>query len=360
MSKIVLFSDIHIHPFGNYSTILPNGLNSRVQDSINCITQIKDYCITNNIDAVLFGGDLFHERRQVTTSTYNAGLDAIKQLAGVVPIFAISGNHDQSDKLGTTHSLHGFHNLKNVTVADKPGSYIFSGWKYEYEVVAIPYTENTEMLKEIVNNKRLTYSLPRIQLIHTGIQGATIGTDFVYANPTDPTLHDLACSKYDLVVLGHFHKHQQLAENCWYIGSPLAHNWSDKGEIKGFLVYDTETKTIEQISLKAPRFIEYNPKLAFAGMPFTKGDFVKLIDVNIKDWSEDKRAELKENLELGSLELVSKEVEKFQTNRVRFTAGSSFDDIINQYVEAGILDLAGLDENYLIEVGRDILKSVKE
>lgn len=49
------------------------------------------------------------------------------------------------------------------------------------------------------------------------------------------TLSDLGASKYDLCVGGHIHRHQQVAKNVWYAGSPYCCDWGEANEQKGFL-----------------------------------------------------------------------------------------------------------------------------
>src|SRR5690349_2871410 len=109
MGKVLVFSDIHLHVWKNYSKILDNGLNSRLVDGINVIKQIENYICNNSIDLVLFTGDFFHVKRQIYVQAFNAAYLAISSLADTgVPIVAIVGNHDQADKSGASHSLLAF------------------------------------------------------------------------------------------------------------------------------------------------------------------------------------------------------------------------------------------------------------
>ena len=45
MSKIVVFTDLHAHTFGPYSTALEDGTNSRLQDALNVIDKVREIAL---------------------------------------------------------------------------------------------------------------------------------------------------------------------------------------------------------------------------------------------------------------------------------------------------------------------------
>lgn len=52
-------------------------------------------------------------------------------------------------------------------------------------------------------------------------------------------LKEMGAGAYDLCVGGHIHRHQQVAANVWYAGSPFCCDWGEVNERKGFLKVET-------------------------------------------------------------------------------------------------------------------------
>jgi DNA repair exonuclease SbcCD nuclease subunit len=363
--KIVVFSDLHAHPFKPYATVLENGMNSRLADAIGCIEQIHEYVKANDIELVLFGGDMFHVRRTINVMAFNAVYEAMAQLRmSGVPVVLIHGNHDQADRHGEEHSIHAFRTFS--TVVDKPGWQVVAGKSGDpLALMAVPYTENVEHLRSVVKEACPADQVPRILLGHLGIQGAVVGSDFVYTNPHDATIADLHLDRYDAAFLGHYHQHQQLADNCWYVGAPLQHNWGDRNQWRGFVEYDTDTGEIKQHSLEAPRFVQVpiadleGGSAAGAEM-LCKGNFVRIVDA--MPWDEAKRSSTRTQLGARSLEVIPPkngvQPSSGEGPRLEMTPGMSFQDMLRTYVHAGVQHADGLDTDYLIQLGAEVLEEI--
>lgn len=236
MTKVLAFSDLHAHAFQPYSTILPNGRNSRLQDAVDCINQILQYSLQEDIDLVLFCGDLFHTRKHIVTQAFNAVYEALAkfQVFGI-PLVMIHGNHDQADREGKHHAIFPFKTF--ATVVDEPGWYEVQGKEQLYSIFAVPYIEDAEHLRDVMGSTRAsTVGCASIFMGHFGLQGAKAGADFVYRNPVEPKTGDLNPGQFDLGLLGHFHIHQKVADKFYYIGAPLQHNWGDSRQIRGFVL----------------------------------------------------------------------------------------------------------------------------
>lgn len=359
MSKIVVFSDFHIFPFPMYSTIQADGLNSRLSDSLYCLDQIIDYCADerNGIDVALFGGDLFHTKKRIGVQEFNRAFEGFHKLSKSVNIFAIHGNHDQVDREGVDNSISTF--STNCTVANTCGWYDFDGNKANYSILAIPYTENLDYIKELVNIPCPDRGTVKLFLGHFGVNGAQIGSDFVYSGAHDPSIKDLCPEKFHAGFLGHFHMHQQLAPNFWYIGAPLQHNWGDSGQQRGFLVYDTNTKQVQQIPLKYPKFIKVTEKIVNTATNVLTNNFVK-IQTNSK-MSESEKEDLKESSGARSIEIEEETIENaINVPRIAINSSMSFEELISIYVKSGMVNTDGLDEQYLVDLGRSILAEIEK
>lgn len=349
MTKVAFFSDLHGHPFQPYATILSNGMNSRLYDAVFCLAQIRHYCIVNNIKTVLFGGDLFHVRRTINVSAFNAVYEELSEFRHYgINVFLIHGNHDQANKDGDVHSLKALKDISRV-ISDP-------GWVRVAEgvnVLCVPYLEDVEALREIVKFPEMCKADHKLFLGHFGIQGAQVGADFVYAGPHDPKVEDLCCETFDRVYLGHYHIHQQVADNGYYIGATLAHNWGDKNQTRGFLVYDTEARDHEFIELKSPKFVELDHSAeAYAG----GDDFVRIVDTYDK-WDKQRVANAKAEWGCRSLETIKPKQLVIPQQRIDVSSNSGFSEIVDKYVKSQTLD-GDLDDNYLKALGSEILDEV--
>lgn len=366
MAKVLLFSDLHAHPFKAYATLTPDGLNSRLADAISCIEQIYNLAVAENVDLVLFGGDMFHVRKTINVQAFNEVYAAMAMFSmAKIPVVMIHGNHDQSDKEGEEHSIFSFRTFLNVV--DTSGWYEIKGHSGQiYEIMAVPYTENVPHLRSVLATKPPGgKGCPRLFLGHLGIQGAKVGADFVYENPHDPAITDLDCSKFDAGFLGHYHLHQQLAPNFWYIGATLQHGWGDRDDpVRGCLMYDTVTKQIERYKLESPRFFEMDEQLALSalatGAAHRPGDYLRI--VSDRSWSETERAAAQKQFQARSLEIVpSKQRPSVnQPARLAIEPTMGFSEMLQEYVTSGLADMNGLDEGYLLSIGQDILREAEE
>ena len=370
--KLLLYSDLHAHPFKPYATVLPNGMNSRLADTISCVQQILDYCIHHpEIEAVLFGGDLFHTRGRLSVQAFNAIFETIAGFqVRKIPQLLIDGNHDQADRHGSVVSIH---TLRTVaTVVDAPGwQHLQTRTGKFVAVMAVPYTENVQHLRELVNEP-MPFSngspVPKIFLGHLGIQGAKVGADYVYPGPYDPAIADLNTSAFDYAFLGHFHLHQQLAPNACYIGAPLQHNWGDKNDPnRGFLVYDTDTRTVERVALRSPHFVEVEwdllkiPSAQQGFQHYATDGFLQVIDRRV--WSEDEKEDLRIKLGARDLQVVQPADAQPQVSnrRVTITPGMGYSEILQSCIDSGVLPMEeGLDPDYLVMLGAEIFSEVED
>ena len=345
--KILGISDIHFESWKNYSSIDERGINSRLTDTHTAIKEAADYSNSHNIDLVVFGGDLLHRRKTVEIQALNLAYDALDYFNA--PMLALSGNHDQSDRNGDWHSLQLLKAFGSIEVIDKPK-------RCETPVgdfLCLPYSENRQTLQDIAKAKTFNFLLA-----HVGVQGAKLGSDYVYQNENDPSVEDLHFDNFDFCFLGHFHSFQYLASNAVYIGSSTQHNWGDSGDKRGFVVYDTETKKLEHIELDAPKFIKIDKEdlLDKDVLRTLKGNFVRI--TSDEDVLSSKLCKFIDKLEVRSLEVIPVQKKREEReSRLQADIKNDSKELINQYVKTQNID--GLDVEYLISMGLEILQEVE-
>lgn len=363
--KIVLFSDLHAHPFKPYATILENGMNSRLADAVSCVEQIVAYCNEDpEVEAVAFAGDMFHVRRTINVPAFNAIYEALARFRTIgVPLVMIHGNHDQADRLGESHAIYAFRTF--ATVLDRPGWEILQGRSgYPFTLLGVPYMEDVQSLREVVDTPAPATGLPRLFLGHLGIQGARVGADFVYTNPHDAAAHDLNQDAFDAGFLGHYHIHQAVGPRFWYIGAPLQHNWGDAHQWRGFLTYDMDRGTIEHHDLVAPRFLRVEAAhlstLSQAqAQALLRDSYVRVTDR--RTWTDDEREAWRQMTGARSVEVVNEVQHKpeQQGPRIEVGPGMSPQDLLATYVRSGIQPHDDLDEDYLLQLGLDVMEEVE-
>lgn len=355
MGNLIIFSDLHSNPFKQYSTVTEDGTNSRLNDAISCIDQIREYAEKTRPDCVIFTGDLFDTRTGPDTKTLQKTYDAIHKFKkSNIHLYLLVGNHDMQDRAGKFHSLHVFKEIANVI--DKPGWYVLQGKTRSYPSLCIPYLEDVENLKEIFNLPPSRGAGSKMFLGHMGVVGTEAGSNFVYRNPVEATIADLPSKNFDVGFLGHFHKHQNIVDNFWYVGAPLMHNWGDVGQSRGFLEYNTNTKELKQLPLNSPKFIEIDAVQAHTTA--LRGNYVRLVDS--KEWSVDKKQEFAETAGTKHFDVIKPKTKEIEHNiRMSIDAGFSLSDVVEQYVSSGIVDLDDLEEDALIALGQEIVESVE-
>lgn len=369
MSKIVIFSDLHAHAFKPYATLLPNGRNSRLQDAANCIAQIREHAVAVGADLVLFGGDMFHVRKHIPVAVFNLIYEEMAKFSlEKIPITMIHGNHDQADRVGEDYSIYAFSAFSNVM--DKPGWLAVDGASRQDRIgiLGVPYIEDLDQLRAAADLPAPSDVTHKIFMGHFGLQGAKIGADFVYPGQYDAQMTDIGPERFDATFLGHFHLYQQMGaahENTHFIGAPIQHNWGDRGQQRGFLIYDTETRTHERVALELPQFIELTEQDVeeadlHSAPPCVADSYVRI--AMDKPWGDADREKFRKHHQLRSVECFRPTMAKQKNAGPRMPVEPTMaaQDVVATYVRSGIASTEGLDENYLLQIANEVMQEVEE
>lgn len=243
--RFVAFSDFHAHnfAFGARSVEIEGyaGLyNSRLRDAVMCLRHVREHCQAHNISLVLFGGDLYHSRKSVTTDVRYIVTKEIEQFSkSGIDLVMIPGNHDMGDKEGYVHHLSGLREFEGMAlVVDKPR---VVQYQESLDIACLPYVEEVDKLvthlARVQEYKRR--DVPLVLLSHIGFQGAKVGSDYVLVKDTDMSTNQVP-NIFDLCLFGHYHQHQRLFKNGYYIGATHQHNWGCAGGKRGFVDCEVE------------------------------------------------------------------------------------------------------------------------
>lgn len=280
MVHIRAISDVHLHPWTLGSTI--SGIDT---DNFNArlFLQMQDlYEATTAPDGAItvFGGDLFHVRGQVSTEA----LHLLKGKGWTKFDVGVWGNHDMAKMDSVPPAI-----LKDSVGIGENNIHIFG----DTHIYTIGYCKTKQdfanRLKWLKSGDFESHNGPKILVAHQGVVGAKYGNGFVHKSKEDITVDDLCLDFFDLVLLGHFHEHQQIADNAYYIGALTAHDWGDVNAARGYLdihIDGAGKVDIQQTVAKfSSRFIEYhvgeNPDVR-------PQDFVRLVTSDSGDVLMDK------------------------------------------------------------------------
>jgi DNA repair exonuclease SbcCD nuclease subunit len=86
--KILIFSDLHIHPHKRST--------DRLDDCIKVLDWIFDTAAARQIKNIVFLGDLFHDRQKIDVLTYQKTFEVFEKhlLNKEINLILLLGNHD--------------------------------------------------------------------------------------------------------------------------------------------------------------------------------------------------------------------------------------------------------------------------
>jgi DNA repair exonuclease SbcCD nuclease subunit len=361
--KIACFGDLHAHNYAQFDKHGWNTKSERLDRIIQTLAVIREYCVANNIRNVLFAGDLFEVRARVNTFVQNATYDEFKRFSQAgIRILGIPGNHDEEDNSDVPqHSLHMFDDIENVKIVSDLGvEWIEDDNGCQVPVVCVPYSKNTDRMKQFITDTTTSNIESPILLGHLGVNGAFVGGGS-YPMAEAFTPEDLHPEFFQYVVLGHFHRRQFIGgkPNAFYCGAPIQHSFSDEGEDKGFYIIDTDKRcNVGFVPIPNPKFV------TLKGEDLEKNGYETLQEhANAGNYI---RAQLKENevqafISHAPVDLQYKiEHIKVYEEQVESDVqiGMSFKDIIAEYTKKNVPE--GFDLERLTSKGLSILDSVKD
>ena len=177
--KIVFCCDLHI----NKDLI-------RLTECLNFLDYLKKYCLANQINHIVLGGDIFDTSNNIRNQMFIPFFNKLYEIkeAGI-KLIVFSGNHDKMNDDGDT-LLEAFKAFAHFV--KKSETINIGGIDYDF----LAYTQNPS---DLPNNGQVLFT-------HLEVEG-------FYFNPykkcEDKTFTEDSFDHYDLVVSGHLHKKQE-------------------------------------------------------------------------------------------------------------------------------------------------------
>ncbi|MBL8045805.1 MAG: exonuclease SbcCD subunit D [Anaerolineales bacterium] len=268
--RVLHFADLHVG-MENYGKIDPaTGISTRIQDFLNRLDEVAEYARTHDADLILFAGDAFKTRDPDPTQQREFAR-RIKQMAEVVPVFLLVGNHDVPGQAARATSIDIFTTLDvpNIIVGRKPdvrvietqSGPLFLAWMpfpvrsrllVSEELKGASVEELDRALEARVSETLADFAqqaaekdMPRVLAGHFSVGGAEFGSERSVMAGRDLVIAKsaLANPAWDYVALGHIHKHQDLTANergeggvppVVYSGSLERIDFGEAAQPKGF------------------------------------------------------------------------------------------------------------------------------
>jgi DNA repair exonuclease SbcCD nuclease subunit len=227
--RIFMISDLHFGVRANSIEWIENQLNFFYNFYIPYLKENK-----KDGDILFVLGDWFDNRQLLDINVMNKSIDLIFDLADIMPVYFMTGNHDIYKKNDTdVNSLAAFRFIPNVTIFEDP-LVITNG---NSKILVLPWIGNGEREESYAKSNKSDYIFA-----HTDIAGFKYDNGFQIKKGA--RLQKLPGVKR--LYSGHIHKRQEHRGSV-YIGSPYSTKRSDIGNKKGFYILDTDTNEQEFI-----------------------------------------------------------------------------------------------------------------
>lgn len=230
MSKVAFIADIHL------------GIKNRQDDILNALKVVIDYCKANNISTIFTLGDLFHDRSSLPIDTICETIKIFEYAKSLGQHWiAFPGNHDMF--LKHSWELTSIKPLSHLmTIIDDVK--IVKVDKSRFWILPFVYSERAYM--RILRLIEEYYENNDVLLTHIGVCNAISNVCFLLQHWG---MVDFTRTKFNRIYAGHYHIHQQVGSNMWYIGSLIPFKFDEGDSNHGIVLYDLETRKHELIDI---------------------------------------------------------------------------------------------------------------
>ena len=251
--KALIFADVHFHKWPMFQVYDPHFETNRMKHNFTCLMELKDYALAHGIKKIIHVGDLAHTRGTMYVAVNQLIRNAVKEfkLAGL-DLVLIAGNHDQANKSGTLTYIKSLEEYAQIverfTIEELDG----------VKVAYIPFSESKQVIIDNFN----TCKDMEVDYIfaHIPVAGSELVDGYRSSSNYEIILEEMHLDYFVGVMMGHYHKSQFLAPNCFYIGSFIQETLADAGQDKGFWEVDLSdhssvfTKSLKFIKTHGPEF----------------------------------------------------------------------------------------------------------
>jgi len=251
--KVAAIGDAHLgRSYLPYTS--EGGVNQRELDFERSFQAAVDLALAQAPDLIVWLGDIFDH----PAPHYRSFRVAQRALATIrdhgVPAVVITGNHDTPRLLGRGSPY-------NVLADTFPGVHFAHRLAYErFEVGtngdrlvvhAVPQMLTVDATLQALDEANARRSAEHTNLLLTHPRIKQLEPRHADINEIEV---DVGALRSDLVLLGHYHFHAQVAEGIWYAGSTDTFSFADDPDkAKGIVVLDTTAGSCRHVALGGQR-----------------------------------------------------------------------------------------------------------
>lgn len=191
--------------------------------------------------------------------TLHRALKQAKEVLGLT-VWWLRGNHETPDREApNTSVMHLFADVAEIISTERVA--VIDGTIFYF----LPWYPEREFIRKAEQMATLAAADSRkaqVLIAHVGLnEGRTSASNIQL--PTKVSVRHLHPDRYDLVLLGDYHMHQQVAENAFYLGAPIPHTFGDEG-CRGIWLVDTDDVSMESLApiSPVPRFNQWTVNAA--------------------------------------------------------------------------------------------------
>lgn len=322
-----LISDTHCHNWTAFASVTDKGINSRLQIILNGIEEAASFLKQKGGKYLFHAGDLFHVRGSVAPSVLNPTLDLFKRIVemGIQPVI-LCGNHDaefrETNELGSSiSSLRGIgcQIINEPTIIDtEDGSVLCVPWIADKDEFLEAVKKFADKPCDLVCHVALDGVFDRIE------SSACISPETI--KETAPNVQR--------IFAGHLHKHKQLNDFAWSIGSIAQHNWGDMGSQPGFMMVGSDT--VEFYKNDSPQFIDIENIKDYDSLAMAvHGNYVRAI-VEMKESDADRYRQGLYKMGAMGVTLICHVPTEARADRINITNRDTLEDVVGKYINEHI------------------------
>lgn len=220
----------------------PHNKDDNMLETKELIYRLKEVLTRIQPDLIVVAGDMLHSFDVAHVAPFNMSIHMLKELKAISNVILIIGNHDLSSPTSYLSDSHFFTALRewsNLVVIDQMcGIFDVKGMKF----AAVPYVTDGRFEEALHSNQE--YKHDEITAIFAHQQFLGCKMDRVISKTGDKW-----SVEKPLVISGHIHEHQRLAENLIYVGTPRQSSFRDSTD-KTISIFEFSRDTISKEASK--------------------------------------------------------------------------------------------------------------
>jgi len=235
--KYVIIADLHVQYKGHALTI--DNKPEYIFVPLNNLVKAAEYAKANNAELII-AGDLVEEKTRIHSMVLNSLLETLYYIKELVPVYIINGNHDYV----TINDQY----ISFLDILSRDFNVVPPGGNESIgDTLLISHGKKEEIVNAFIDN---SISDKKLIVSHFGLQEAITGKIRGLGEFSIKDFSELQ----SFLVLGHYHKPQEVTKNILYVGSPYIVRFDEIDDDKRFILFDTDTLTYESIPTDYPKY----------------------------------------------------------------------------------------------------------